>query len=121
MSPRIYVVSLYADDLKITAHFYRDVIGLRLLPSHGDRPHFDLGGSYLVLLPGKPALAQDANRLRFPVVAFRVDSLDAALDRLEKHGVELPWGVEQNEASRWVMFHDPAGNLIELVEVIDAQ
>jgi hypothetical protein len=32
------------------------------------------------------------------------------------HNVELPWGLESNPAGRWVMFHDPAGNLIELVQ-----
>jgi hypothetical protein len=30
--------------------------------------------------------------------------------------VDLPWGIERDEHSRWAMFHDPAGNLIELVE-----
>ncbi|HET7088874.1 MAG TPA: hypothetical protein VFL17_09505 [Anaerolineae bacterium] len=30
------------------------------------------------------------------------------------HRVELPWGIEEDAGSRCVMFHDPAGNLIEL-------
>jgi hypothetical protein len=45
MSVKLAVVTLWAEDVAITAHFYRDVIGLRLLPQHGDRPHFDLGGA----------------------------------------------------------------------------
>ena len=40
--------------------------------------------------------------------------VDQAVARLESHGVDLPWGVEGEAGSRWVMFHDPAGNLIEL-------
>jgi hypothetical protein len=28
----------------------------------------------------------------------------------------LPWGIEGDARSRWVMFHDPAGNLVELVQ-----
>ncbi len=109
MDARLAVVSLWADDVPATAHFYRDVIGLRMLPHHGDRPHFDLGGVYLTILKGTPRPAPT----RFPIVAFAVDDLDAAVDRLRAHHVELPWGIEEDADSRWVMFRDPAGNLIE--------
>lgn len=44
------------------------------------------------------------------------DDLDAAEQRLRLHGVEHPWGIEADANSRWVMFHDTAGNLIELVQ-----
>ena len=110
MNPRLAVVSLWAEDVPTTAHFYRDVIGLRLLPHHGDRPHFDLGGTYLTILKGTPNPAPT----RFPIVAFAVDDLDAAIERLRAHRVELRWGIEEDADSRWVMLHDPAGNLIEL-------
>ena len=116
MKPRLAVVSLWTEDLPTTVHFYRDVIGLSLLPHHAGRPHFDLHGIFLTILKGKPCPAQDAEPKRFPVVAFAVENLDAALARLRAHHVDLPWGVEGDEHSRWVMFHDPAGNLIELVE-----
>jgi len=121
MSTRIAVVSLYAEDVSIAAHFYRDVLGLTLLPHHGVRPHFDLGGSYLVLLKGQPGPAPNPQAERFPLVAFAVGDLDASINRLQMHQVELPWGIEQDASSRWVMFHDPAGNLIELVQFGDAQ
>ena len=49
MEARLAVVSLWAEDVPATAHFYRDVLGLRLLPQHGDRPNFDLGGVYLTI------------------------------------------------------------------------
>ena len=116
MKPRLAVVSLWAEDVPATAHFYRDVIGLHPLPHHGARPHFDLDGIFLAILKGRPSPAQDADPLRFPVVAFAVDSLDAAVARLRAHRIDLPWGIERDEHSRWAMFHDPAGNLIELVE-----
>lgn len=116
MKPRLAVVSLWAEDVPATAHFYRDVIGLPLLSHHGGRPHFDLGGIYLTILKGRPSPARDTDPERFPVVAFAVDSLDVALVRLHAHQVELPWGIEQDAHSHWAMFYDPAGNLIELVE-----
>jgi catechol 2,3-dioxygenase-like lactoylglutathione lyase family enzyme len=116
MDVRFAVVALWAEDVPASAHFYRDVIGLPLSPHHaGDRPHFDLVGTYLTILPGRPALPPYPEP-RFPVVTFFVPDLDIAVDRLCLHNVELPWGLESNPAGRWVMFHDPAGNLIELVQ-----
>jgi len=114
MNPRLAVVSLWAEDVVTTTHFYRDVIGLRLLAHHGDRPHFDLGGVYLTILKGHPVPPRDPTPTRFPIVAFAVEDLDAAIERLRAHRVELPWGIEEDADSRWVMFYDPAGNLIEL-------
>ena len=116
MSPKLAVISLWAEDVATAAHFYRDVIGLRLIDHPGDRPHFDLGGVYLVILKGQPLPPRDPVPDRFPIVAFAVDDLDAAVERLRMHHVELPWGIEAGADSRWVMFPDPAGNLIELAQ-----
>ena len=116
MDLRLAVVSIFAEDVPATAHFYRDVVGLRLLPHHGERPHFDLGGIYLTIVKGRPISAQTPTSDRFPLIAFAVEDLDAAMARLRAHDVELPWGIEENTNSRWVMFHDSAGNLIELVQ-----
>jgi catechol 2,3-dioxygenase-like lactoylglutathione lyase family enzyme len=116
MNTRIAVVSLWAEDVPACAHFYRDVLELPLIGHHAQRPHFDLGGSTLVILKGKPAPAREADPARFPLIALAVDDLQNATNRLRAHGVTLPWGVEQDPGARWVMFHDPAGNLIELVE-----
>ena len=116
----IAVVSLWAEDVEAAAHFYRDVIGLRLLPHHShhsERPHFDLSGTYLTILKGRPVPAQDAEPSHFPLVAFTVDNLESAIERLQAHHVELRGDVKEGKDSRWVMFHDPAGNLIELVQL----
>ena len=113
MTPTLFVLTLWAEDVAQTAHFYRDVIGLPLIMHH-DRPHFDLGGIYLTILKGR-TLVESARR--FPCVAFSVDNLDAAIQHLKDHHVDLPFGVEEDEETRWVMFHDSAGNLIELAEI----
>lgn len=112
MNPKLYVVSLYAQDIPAAAHFYRDVIGLPPVAHHGQWPHFDLGGAYLVILPGQPPQAQE----RFPQLAIAVDDLDAAVSRMRAHQVDLPWDMETGQGSRWVMFRDPGGNLVELVQ-----
>jgi predicted enzyme related to lactoylglutathione lyase len=91
-------------------------IGLEIIHDHtAERVHFRLGENrYLVLLKGKPHPATDTVIERFPVVAFEVDDLEEAAARLEAHGVETLRGIEEDSWSRWVMLHDPAGNLIEL-------
>ena len=116
MSAKFAVIALWAEDVPACAHFYRDVLGLALLPHHGGRAHFDVDGIYLTILKGAPTPAQNAEPERFPLMAFSVDDLDAMVVRLEKHKVKMPWGVESDAGSRWVMFHDPAGNLVELVQ-----
>ena len=116
MSAKLSIVSLWAEDQQLAAQFYREVIGLKPLSLHHWPPHFDLDGSILVIQHGRPRPPEDPQPERFPVLAFGVGDLDAAVDTLKEHGVALPWGIESNPASRWVMFHDPAGNLIELAQ-----
>jgi len=73
-------------------------------------------GIYLTILKGHPVPDRDAVPARFPLIALAVDDLDAAEKNLRLHGVEQPWGIEADANSRWVMFHDTAGNLMELVQ-----
>lgn len=114
MKLKLAVVTLWAEDVLRTADFYRDVLGLSLLMMDRGRPHFDLGGAYLVILPGRPHKLEDSTRARFPLLAFAVHDLDAVIDQLKSQDVEMPWGVEEDSDSRWVMFHDPGGNLLEI-------
>jgi predicted enzyme related to lactoylglutathione lyase len=113
---QVSVISLWAEDVPAITHFYQDVVRLDLLPHHGERPHFKLGDTHLAILKGRPVPAQDSEPPNFPVVAFAVQDLDAAVERLQAHAVEIPWGIKEGAESRWVMFHDPAGNLIELAQ-----
>lgn len=114
MKTKLAVVTLWAEDVTVMSDFYRNVIGLPLLMIDRDRPHFDFGGGYLVILPGKPCPKLEPGLARFPVLAFSVDDLHAFVQHLESRQVELPWGVEEDHDSRWVMFYDPGGNLIEV-------
>jgi catechol 2,3-dioxygenase-like lactoylglutathione lyase family enzyme len=116
MDPKLAVIALWAEDVAEAAHFYRDVIGLRPMPHHGEWPHFNLGGIFLTILQGRPSPAEDALPSRFPILALSVGNLQDAIALLDANAVEMPWGIKENANSRWVLFHDPAGNLIELVE-----
>jgi catechol 2,3-dioxygenase-like lactoylglutathione lyase family enzyme len=116
MTKKFAVITLWAEDVPACAHFYRDVLRLSLLPHHGGMPYFEVNGVYLIIPKGTPTPAQNAEPARFPLFALSVDNLDAMIKRLEERRVEMPWGLESDAGSRWVMFHDPAGNLIELAQ-----
>ena len=113
---QISVVSLWAEDVPAAAHFYQEVLGLRLCPCQGrhmDPPHFDVGGAYLAILKGKSVLAQNSES--FPLIALAVDDLDSAIERLKAHNIDMLKDVEDDPDSRWGFIRDPGGNLIELV------
>ena len=114
MKLKLAVVTLWGEDIQRMSDFYQNVLGLPLAMVDRGRPHFDLGGGYLALLPGQPHRPQNSNQSRFPVIAFAVEDLHEVIFQLKSHNVEMPWGVEEDSDSRWVMFYDPGGNLIEV-------
>ena len=114
MKLKLAVVTLWGEDIQRMSDFYQNVLGLPLALVDRGRPHFDFGGGYLTILPGQPYKAQDSMQSRFPVIAFAVDDLREMIGQLTLHEVEMPWGVEEDDDSRWVMFYDPGGNLIEV-------
>jgi catechol-2,3-dioxygenase len=116
MKLKLAVVTLWAEDVHLTADFYRDVLGLPVLMMDRGRPHFDLGGVYLVILPGQPHKLEDSMQTRFPVLAFAVTDLDMVVHQLNSQGVKMSWGIEEDSDSRWVMFSDPGGNLLEIAQ-----
>jgi hypothetical protein len=93
------------------------VIGLDLMPGHGQHPAFRLDhDAHLVIVQGQCTPAGHTEHNHFPQIAFVVDDLDAFVVRLEAHGVEMPWGIQDGHDMRWVLLNDPAGNLIELAQ-----
>jgi hypothetical protein len=73
-------------------------------------------GLHLVIIEGQPAFAREPGGSRFPVLAFAVKDLAEAIEHLQNHEVELPWGIQAGATERWITFYDPAGNLIEFVQ-----
>jgi catechol 2,3-dioxygenase-like lactoylglutathione lyase family enzyme len=113
---RIVVLTIWAEDIPAAVHFYRDVLELAELPDHGSHPTLKLNGSFLIILKGTPRPATDADPAQFPLFALAVDDLDQAVARLRAHDIALLSDIKQNGALRWIVFNDPAGNLIELVQ-----
>ena len=114
MKLKLAVSTRWAEDVQGMSDFYQNVLRLPLVSIDRGRPHFDFGGGYLTILPGQPHKAQDSKQSRFPVIAFAVDNLQEVIQQLKSYDVDMPWGVEEDSDSRWIMFYDPGGNLIEV-------
>jgi catechol 2,3-dioxygenase-like lactoylglutathione lyase family enzyme len=108
-----------AEKLASTAQFYEVVLGLRRVGSSTAPYILDADGTFIAIMEGQLEPPRDPAR-RWPMFALSVADLDQSVEQLRAADVELPWGVEEygapNPSSRYVMFSDPAGNLIELVQ-----
>ena len=118
---QVAVLTVWAEAKKLepTAKFYEDVLGLRRVGSSADPYILDTDGTFVAIMEGLLEQPQDPKR-RWPMFALTVPDLDQSVNALRDAEVELPWGIEEfgapEPSSRYVMFHDPAGNLIEVVE-----
>ncbi len=116
MGTRLMLISLWAEDVEKTAHFYKEVLKLPSQAHHGAIPHFDIGNATLVILQGTPSPVKESKPDRFPIIALTIENFKVVIDRLVAQQIVFPWGIESDGQTRWVMFYDPGGNLIELVE-----
>ncbi len=108
-----------AEKLRTTAEFYETVLGLRRVGNSTSPYIFDTDGTFLAIMEGQLEQPRDPKR-RWPMFALTVPDLDKSVRALREAGVKLPWGIEEfgvpTPSSRFVMFHDTAGNLIEIVQ-----
>ena len=123
MEPRPLVlrqVAQRAADLDRAVAFYGDVLGLELL-ARFDPPglaFFDLGGTRLLLEGGAPSA----------ILYLATDDIEAAVERLERQGVEIlerPQMIQRDDAGdfgppgseEWMAFFtDSEGNTLAYSE-----
>jgi uncharacterized protein len=123
MQPRISFITLGVGDLAVSTAFYRDVLGLPLLPSPADISFFELGPTWLALYP-RELLAADAGvppaGSGFPgfALAHNVaarDEVDALLAHIAARGGRI---VKPAQVADWGgysgYFADPDGFLWEV-------
>ena len=102
-------VALEVGDLDEALAFYERAFSFELRGRVPGMAFLDLGDQFLALSQGRPR--QPAEERHFGLV---VDDREAARRALEEAGAELVPG-------RGLLFRDPWGNLIELVEYADVQ
>ena len=117
MIRRFGAVALWVEDFTAVLHFYQDILGLDLISHHGDVPQLKVGDSLLVLVKGKLPPAIDAFPADFPLISFEVNDMNKMVETLMAEKVELKGSIEERRDSRWIKVSDPAGNLIEFVEI----
>ena len=108
-------------DLKEARAFYEGKLGLRVSEDH-DLLTLHLAGDRDTLVYPKP----DHQPATYTILNFPVEDVDAAVDELEKRGVEFERyeGFDQDEKGisrdpngppiAW--FTDPAGNILSVLE-----
>lgn len=129
---RIYVTSVFVDDQARALDFYTNILGFQLkhdVPAgdyrwltvvSGEQPD----GVELLLEPGahpavapyKAALVRDG----IPAASFEVDDLGAEVDRLTQRGVRFTVQPMDAGPVRMAVFDDSCGNLIQIIQMVDA-
>lgn len=121
-------IAVTVQDMERAVTFYRDVLGFevlgQLLLNEGTFKlvYLQAGAARIELFAfteeGRRSETVDRNEdLGFKHIAFSVDDVDAVARRLKAH--EVPFTVEPADAPggvRLAFFHDPDGNLLEIVD-----
>jgi lactoylglutathione lyase len=119
----LHHVSLYVRDVDASASFYADVLGLQEIPNRVGRSHirwFTIDGFRTFhLIGGDPE--PERSREFSTHVALATGDFEAALARLEQHGVTYVSLARQPkdvtiraDGVRQVYFQDPDGHWIEI-------
>ena len=119
---RLHHVSLIVADTARALRFWRDLVGLEVLPDRPDLGYpgawLDLGGGqqlHLLEVPNPdPATGRPAHVGRDRHLALAVEDLDAWAARLEAAGVAF---TRSRSGRRALFCRDPDGNGLELVEM----
>jgi glyoxylase I family protein len=111
----IHHVSLNVSDTERSLTFYRDVLGLPVLP----RPNFPFGGAWLDAGNGRQVHLIEAN---VPTdlgqhIAFQVGDIDSVIEQLRQAGVETPDATPVGATGiRQTFVLDPDGNRLEFTQ-----
>ncbi|RWZ54442.1 glyoxalase [Halobacillus fulvus] len=116
----IHHVSLLVTDIERSKHFYGEVLGFE---ESNDRPDFGFPGAWyqigntqihlIVHEEGKTLRGTTEIDSRDGHFAIRVQDMDAFLEHIESHNIEILNKPENKTEWHQVFISDPDGNLIE--------
>jgi glyoxylase I family protein len=143
---RLHHVNVTSDDMSILTKFYRDALGMEMLPSppmiatsaaetdDGDAAwdnsakFFDAGDPAELQIHAtqrQPYLSLQEGHSVNPLIgghfAFRTDDIEEVKAQLTANGIPFDdWGIWSVEGWYQIFLTDPAGNMIEIHEVKQA-
>ena len=115
-------VAIAARDPGALADWYCRALGFRVLSDNGkERPTRLLAGdagALIEMMPDNqtPARGRELFNPGISHLAIRVDDLEAAVARLNEHGVQSAPPIEAAGGGRIANFADPEGNALQFVE-----
>lgn len=144
---RLHHVNVTSDFMPGLVDFYQDALGLGMVPSpemiatsasgtdDGNEAwdkaakFFDAGDPnelQIHVTQRQPYLAAQEGHSVNPLIsghfAFRTDNLQDIMDRLDKAGIAYDdWGVWSVEGWHQIFLTDPAGNMIEIHQLVDEE
>ena len=112
---RINHVGIPISNRKKTLPFYRDVLGLNVIPSQvdGDTVIWTQLADGAMIHPIEPGEGNERNPASWHV-AFQVEDIDAAREKMVELGFEITSEGERHDGQRFLFVFDPDGNRIEI-------
>jgi catechol 2,3-dioxygenase-like lactoylglutathione lyase family enzyme len=107
-------LGLRTDQFEEMVKFFRDVMGMQPIRDEPEMAGFQLTDGTQVEL-SRPEEAFHACFTTGPVVAFRVEDVDAARASMEAAGIEFIGSVQQAGKTRWNHFRAPDGTVFEIL------
>jgi catechol 2,3-dioxygenase-like lactoylglutathione lyase family enzyme len=107
------------NDLEKAKSFYADTLGLHVTDEMGNLMLLLDGGGKVLIYP-----KENHEPATFTVLNFPVDDIDAAVDALNRAGIQLERyegidqderGVARDEYTAIAWFKDPAGNILSVL------
>jgi catechol 2,3-dioxygenase-like lactoylglutathione lyase family enzyme len=107
-------IALPTQDAERARAFYRDTLGLEESKQWGSMPAFEFEtGNLTIAVMQSDAFGQEFAPHSAPV-AFQVDDVPAAKERLESEGVEFLGGIIDSGFCHQALFKDPDGNTLDI-------
>lgn len=96
--------------------WYRDHLGIRLVPSSYDELPWRQEAGPTAFAPFEESTTYFGDESKVWMINFRVRSLDAMVAQLRAAGVTVELDAQTYPNGRFARLHDPEGNPIELWE-----
>jgi glyoxylase I family protein len=103
-----------ARDPKALAEWYRDHLGVALVPDNYDDPPWQQQAGPTAFAPFEQDTKYFGDDGKQWMINFRVGDLDAMMRQLKASGIAVELDPESYPNGRFARLHDPEGNPIEL-------